>query len=106
MMVDDLSFPGEAQVSSRPLFAWEVEGFRTRPITATKWSRRGVFGSVRIGNERRANIGMESDEVIADHCLRPRPCRMIIRGYRFERPARKDVNWKRFRKTRWKEAVS
>jgi hypothetical protein len=89
----------------RPLMAFEVEGFRERPVSVRKWSLRGVFGSPRLGSERRANYGMQGDEDMSYHGLSPRPSRLLVRGYRFERPEVKDANWKRFRKTRWKEDV-
>jgi hypothetical protein len=87
----------------KPVMAWEVEGFRDRPVMTSKWSRQGVFGSPRIGCERRANIGMRGDDEMADYGLSPRPCRRLVRGYRFERPKAKDANWKRFRKTQWRD---
>ncbi len=90
-------------VARKPVMAWEAEGFRCRPVSASKWSLRGVFGAPRIGCERRANIAMRGDEELADYGLKPRPSRRLVRGYRFERPEAKDVNWKRFRKTRWRE---
>lgn len=90
-------------VRRKPVMAWEVEGFRRRPVSASKWNLQGVFGSPRIGCERRANIGMRGDEELSDYGLKPRPSRRLARGYRFERPETKDVNWKRFRKTRWRE---
>lgn len=83
--------------------AWAVEGFRSRPVATSKWSLRGVFGAPRIGCERRANIGMRGDEELSDYGLKPRPSRRLVRGYRFERPEAKNANWKRFRKTRWRE---
>ncbi|MCV9963921.1 hypothetical protein OIU34_18755 [Pararhizobium sp. BT-229] len=87
----------------RPIMAFEVEGFRHRPVSVRKWSLRGVFGSPRVGCERRANSGMRGDEDLAYHGLSPRPCRRFVRGYRFERPEAKDANWKRFRNTRWRD---
>lgn len=89
--------------AKRPLMAYEAAGFRQRPVACRKWHLRGVFGSVRIGSERRANNGMRHEEVAEDFGLLPRAKRNIRRGdYRYERPERRDRNWKRFRKTRWK----
>jgi hypothetical protein len=91
--------------SDRKVMAWEVEGFRCRPVPVRKWSLRGEFGSARVGCERRANAGLRHDEEMEEHGLKARPCRRLYRGYRFERDKPKDRNWKRFRKTRWKERV-
>lgn len=86
----------------RPVMAFEVAGFRERPVPTRKWSLRGVFGSPLLGSERRANYGMRGDEDMAFYGLSPRPRRCLVRGYRFERREPEDANWKRFRKTRWK----
>lgn len=87
----------------RKVMAWEVEGFRCRPVAVRKLSLRGEFGSAQIGCERRANAALLHDEEMLEHGLTSRPCRRLYRGYRFERPTPKDMNWKRFRKMRWKE---
>lgn len=89
----------------KPLMAYEVVGLRGRPVPTSKWTVRGVFGSPRIGCERRANTGMRNDEELSEYGLSPRPSRRLVSGYRFERPDPTDKNWKRFRKTRWKERV-
>jgi hypothetical protein len=86
------------------VMAWEVDGFRSRPVPVRKWSRRGEFGSAQIGCERRANTGLLRDEEVEEHGLKARPCRRLFRGYRFERSRPKDMNWKRFRKSQWKES--
>jgi hypothetical protein len=87
----------------RKVMAWEVEGFRRRPVAVRKWSLRGEFGSAQIGCERRANTALLHDEETLEHGLKSRPCRRLYRGYRFERERPRDMNWKGFRKTRWKE---
>jgi hypothetical protein len=87
----------------RKVMAWEVDGFRIRPVHVKKWSLRGEFGSAQIGCERRANAGMAYDEEMQDHGLRARPCRRLLKEYRFERGSPKDISWKRFRRTRWKD---
>ncbi|MCS4090007.1 hypothetical protein [Rhizobium sp. BK176] len=93
----------ETVAADKKVMAWEADGFRCRPVPVKKWSLRGEFGSARIGCERRANAGLRHDEELEEHGLRARPCRRLFSEYRFERPRPKDVNWKRFRNTRWKE---